>query len=450
MKDKATKQLKDIENLFDFPKNKGRHPFGSFNVRFYSDKVISKYHIACDKYNRLWIYNKNDGIWLDGAEKDITEVLRNKILEEKHLSTKNVNEVINDIRGRSFDRFDYEEPDNDLIPFANKGCDIKKKRLFSYRPKYFFINKFPVDIDMKGKCPTIDKIFTDLVGEDKKEILYELAAYCMYRGYPYQKIFILIGNGSNGKSTYKEILSKLIGHRNICSVSIGELVNSKFGTSQLHKKYLNLCGELDNNIIRNTAILKQITGNDLINGERKFKDPFSFVNYAKVIITTNSIPETLDRSTAFYRRIYLVDFPNKFEAGKNAVDSIADRIPEKEYRAFAYECVKRLINLKKRRFVFSNNESVEKIKNKYEELSSPLSKFLKGETIKDIKGKILAKKLNNLFLNYLERSRIIGWSHVKINKGMEQKGYLLKTKGVKNNSGSWTTKKYWIGIRWKN
>ena len=83
-------------------------------------------------------------------------------------------------------------------------------------------------------------------------------------------------------------------------------------------------------------------------------------------------------------------------------------------------------------------------------MSSPLSKFLKENTKKNIKGKVRAKKFNRLFFHYLEKHRIIKWSHVKINKVMKQKGYLLKTKGVKNKDGAWTTKKFWIGLKWNN
>jgi len=161
------------------------------------------------------------------------------------------------------------------------------------------------------------------------------------------------------------------------------------------------------------------------------------------------LPETLDKSAAFYRRIYIIDFPNKFEAGKNAVDSIADKIPKEEYSGLAYKCVSKLMKLKKKGFVFSKNESIEEIRKKYEELSSPLSKFLKENTIKNIRGKVLAKKFSILFFYYLKRHGITEWSRVEINKGMKQKGYLLKTKGVKNKDGTWTTKKFWIGLKWK-
>jgi len=148
------------------------------------------------------------------------------------------------------------------------------------------------------------------------------------------------------------------------------------------------------------------------------------------------LPETLDKSAAFYRRIYIIDFPNKFEAGKNAVDSIADKIPKEEYSGLAYKCVSKLMKLKKKGFVFSKNESIEEIRKKYEELSSPLSKFLKENTIKNIRGKVLAKKFSILFFYYLKRHGITEWSRVEINKGMKQKGYLLKTKGVKNKDGT--------------
>ena len=53
----------------------------------------------------------------------------------------------------------------------------------------------------------------------------------------------------------------------------------------------------------------------------------------------------------------------------------------------------------------------------------------------------MLKSLAIIFL-LLEKNRIIGWSHVKIDKGMKQKGYLLNTIGVKNKEGKWTTKKF--------
>jgi len=56
-----------------------------------------------------------------------------------------------------------------------------------------------------------------------------------------------------------------------------------------------------------------LTGEDQITADRKFKDPISFINYAKLLFSANELPYSKDQTDAFYRRWILIEFPNKFD-----------------------------------------------------------------------------------------------------------------------------------------
>ncbi|MBN1299251.1 MAG: hypothetical protein JW997_06170, partial [Actinobacteria bacterium] len=382
----------------------------NFDVRLYSEYVIKKYDIGSDESKRIWLYDEKKGIWIVDAESDLRSILRKGILKREHLKKYYVTEVIEDIRDRTFKSYSFNEPDPYLIPFKDKIYDLKTDKLLDYRPEYYFINKLNVNIDTKNKeCPMIEKIFTELVGEANMGILFEITAYCMLRSYPYQKIFFIYGEGRNGKSTFINILTHLLGIENVASIDLNELSVNKFATSQLHGKLAIICGELDMNILSRTGVVKQITGGDRIKSEKKFKEPFYFKNYAKIIVMTNKLPETQDRTDAFYRRVNLTQFPNKFE-GKGADMMILDKISKEEYEGYAWKSLEMLRILQERQFVMSNDYSTDELKKIYDRLSSHLAKFLEESTVDEALGEIASDEFNEAFSNYLISQNIPPWS----------------------------------------
>lgn len=67
-----------------------------------------------------------------------------------------------------------------------------------------------------------------------------------------------------------------------------------------------------------------LSGGDPIPGEMKNKAPFDFVNTAKLLINTNSLPQTSDKTDAFYSRCILVEFGKQFQLGKDIIETIPD------------------------------------------------------------------------------------------------------------------------------
>ncbi len=443
--------LSDCVHFHDIELDKIIESMEKFEVRPYSNRIISKYDIRYDEFRRLWIYDKGNGTWILHAEEDLNSMLRNDILRSDHIKGHYVEEVIKDVKGLTFSRKKTNEPDLNLIPFNDKIYDLKKGELLDYGPEYFFINKIQTNIDTdNNECPIIDKLFEDFVGEEK-ETLYELCAYCLHRDYPFQKFFISLGEGRNGKSTFCSILSRFLGQQNVSSATLKELMKNKFAPSQLFGKLLNICGEIDATVFKDTSTLKQLTGGDLMNCERKFKDPFSFRNYSKLLITPNRLPETMDRSEGFFRRVHITKFPNKFDEGNNADPLILSKITNSEMEGLAKQAIIRLKRLHANSFIFSINRSLEEVSSTYDDLSSYLNDFLKENIIASKNDWIQVSEFKEMFDAYLEGFKVQPWSFGRIKRFMEFHGYFQKHTGVqKTDTDEDTTNRVWSGLKWKH
>lgn len=228
-----------------------------FNPRSYSEEILKENSLMFDRYKRFWIYDKEINIWRMDAELVLNSILRQRILGTDDYKRYCVNEIVADLQGLTFIREEPQEPGPHLIPFKNKIYDLKNNILLDYSADFFFINKLAVDIDAKNKeCPTIDKIFKEIVDSDDIDTLYEIPSYCLYRAYPYPKIFILYGSGGNGKTAYLKVINKVLGRDNVSLVASNELQYNRFASSELFGKMLNVSGEMDYTILKNTSKLK--------------------------------------------------------------------------------------------------------------------------------------------------------------------------------------------------
>lgn len=411
-----------------------------FNPRPYSEQILSKYHLKYDGYKRFWIYNES-GIWEYRAELILNSILRKKILGNNHYKRYCVDEIIADLKGLAYTQELPQEPEPHLIPFNNGIYDTKNDRYIEYSADYFFINKLPVNFNKKNRvCPTINRIFNELVAPKDVVTLYEIIAYCFYRAYPYPKLFFLYGSGGNGKTAFTKILNRVFGTENISLVSCNDLQYNHFASSQLFGKLCNISGEMEYSILKNTSILKQCCGEDLIRCERKFKEAFPFTNCAKMIFLTNQIPLTADRSQAFYRRILLLEFPNKFIIGKNANPLIIEKVPQEEIEGLAWKCLEVLKELIKKDFVFQRHENTEKIIVKYDRLSNPLEAFLEERVEKVYENYIPVNEFKAQFEEYLKVNKYNSWSSQKLNKAMQDIGYSQTIK---------YSERVWGNLKWK-
>ena len=107
--------------------------------------------------------------------------------------------------------------------------------------------------------------------------------------------------------------------------------------ANLFQKMVNVDADVSADVIfNNTGIIKKLTGNDLHAGEFKYKKPFAFRNYAKLIFSCNKIPDTEDYTDAFFRRILIINFTQQFFGEKDDPDLIDKLCTEDEFSGLLY------------------------------------------------------------------------------------------------------------------
>ena len=180
--------------------------------------------------------------------------------------------------------------------------------------------------DFKALAPKSYRAFLSWVkypGESEEEakprvaLLLEIIGYTLYpHEYPFHKAVLLVGEGSNGKSTYCCLVRTILGDHNVSSVSLRDLDprTNRFAVANLVNKLANISSEpLDSSRSFDPSLFKQLTGEDLVLVERKYKDPFETVIYAKMIFSANVLPRVQEDTYAFWRRWLVVMFPNRFK-----------------------------------------------------------------------------------------------------------------------------------------
>lgn len=417
-----------------------------FTVEGRAEQLTDEKPIFYDKTGIFWMWNDTSKNWEISDEVDILNMIE-AATGKDIISSKNRTEIINSLKqkGRILIPKDLKPT---WIQFKDKIYDIDNGENFLATPDYFVTNQIPWDISGDPQTPEMDKIFEQWVGKDQVQTLYEILAYCMIPDYPINRLFCFIGGGMNGKSKFLELLRKFIGTKNICSTELDTLLTSRFEVTRLHKKLVCMMGETNFNELSKTSILKKLTGGDIIGFEYKNKTPFEDINYAKVLIATNNLPTTTDKTIGFYRRWMIIDFPNQFTEEKD----ILKDIPEEEYNNLATNCLiilNKLLSTRK----FTNEGSVEERMKRYEEKSNFLEKFLdisiKPDTSND--GYITSADFARKFKSWCKENHHREMSDTSIGLSMKKIGY----ESVKRyfnwlHDGKGGQMRVWEGISWKN
>lgn len=416
----------------------------------YAEKITAKFKFKYDKYNRFWRYDSDNGIWKEDAESFIKNLLRRELFGEEQQKVTYANEIVSYIRDFFYDpNFEGKLADN-LIPFKNCLYDVDKEDFIEFSDEYFVTNKIPCIIDSKfTDCDVVDAFFSDCVGETFRDILYDLTAYCMYRSYPYQKLFFLVGGGNNGKSSYLELLRAFLGAENVSSKSPHEICGgSRFALGELWNKYANVSSDISYEVLNEINKIKEITGGDTISIERKFKDSFPDRLYAKQIFSTNQLPIVNDRTKAWYRRIYLIEFPNEVAVPDREI--LKKLTTQTQLSGLAWICVKRLKEMKKKGFVFEHDIDVQKIGDMYEKLSNPLIKFVSENCVEEEwnpEAFIWKYEFKDKFLSWLKLNKFRQWSDIEVGVEMKKK-YHDSQKTVPFSGNPPKIYRCWDGIKW--
>lgn len=254
--------------------------------------------------------------------------------------------------------------------------------LHPFDPNRYDTIRVPVEYDKAAAAIDFRNALTQwLPDEVDRAVLQEYVGYCLVKDMPHHKALMLTGKGANGKSTFLGVVKSLLGSENIASVSLQDLNERAFTHANLIGKLALVYADLSDKPLRETGSFKILTGGDMIGAEMKYvQDRVNFVNYAKLIYSANKLPLSYDDSDAFFRRMIVVDFPNRF-SGEDADHYLLQKLTTPESLSgvlnWALEGRERLMS----QGWFSDNKTIEERRSEYKRNSDPVWGFVQDECV---------------------------------------------------------------------
>ena len=136
-----------------------------------------------------------------------------------------------------------------------------------------------------------------------------------------EAMIIAYGDGRNGKSTFWNTLSRVMGSYsgNISadSLTMNCKRNVKPEMAETKGKRLLIAAELEEGTRLNTSIVKQLCSTDAVFAEKKYKDPFSFTPSHTLVLYTNHLPKVGAKDTGIWRRLIVIPFKAKIEGSSD-------------------------------------------------------------------------------------------------------------------------------------
>lgn len=179
----------------------------------------------------------------------------------------------------------------------------------------YFTKSTNVSYVKGAECPLWKQFLNDIFDNDKNLIRYiqKMVGYCLTGSTAEQCVFFLHGAGSNGKSTFIDVIREMMG--DYASNIQPETIMVKNTSSSASSDIARLKGarfvtsvEPNEGVSLNEGLIKQLTGDDMVTARKLYGNEFEFKPEFKLLMATNHKPKIRGTDTGIWRRIHLIPF----------------------------------------------------------------------------------------------------------------------------------------------
>lgn len=359
-----------------------------FQHNLFADYIIENYNIK--GYGHLpYIYLNN--VYTFNPDKINSLMIR--IIP--NLKRNQIAEVFENIRLKCNDKSEHINPF--MVNVKNGIIDLKNFEILDHDPNIFTVNQLNCSYDENAYDANIDKMLNNITCNNKnlRKLIEDMLGYFLLGDCRFQKAFILLGQGSNGKSAFLRLIENWLGKNNISELSLSQL-NEKFKTAELVGKIANIGDDIDKSMLKDTSVFKKLVTGDGVTVERKNKDAFNFSNIAKMIFSANSLPPSSDKSNGFFRRITIIPFNAVFDSKNPEYDpNIEDKINTENARSYLLNLALQGFSRLQKNKGFIIPEEVRTVVNTYEIDNNNVLQWIESKATE-----IENKTTNELYTDY--------------------------------------------------
>lgn len=243
------------------------------------------------------------------------------------------------------------------------------------------------------ECPRWMKFLDEIFEGDvsRMMVLQEFFGYCFLPSQRYERFMVMYGGGRNGKSTALNVLCALLNEQCVSSLTLGQMQDPKMCYA-LYGKVANICGDMSDMDRVEESMLKAIVSGDLVQVDRKYRDPMQFRPTAKLLFSTNTLPRFTDVTQGLWRRLIVLPFTYTVPAAQ--VDNHLMQKLRKELPAILIWALEGLARLVENNG-FSESKKCSDELSRYKLQCLPILTFLDECTIPD--GEVTVSELWNAY-----------------------------------------------------
>lgn len=299
-------------------------------------------------------------------------------------------------------------------------------------------------------CPSDDggdvwQNFLDLITEkdtDLQNYLQVAIGSCSIGTILHEGIWVAVGGGRNGKSTFYNAISHVLGDYagSIDStVLTTEKQNRGASLATLRGKRFVTCGELEEGQRLSVQTLKRIAATDDLTIEKKYMDPETIKPSHHINLFSNFLPRVGSTDNGTWRRLNVIPFNAVMPEGNSDIPNYAQVLYEKAGGAILAWIIKGAYKFIVLGNHLPNCKKVQEATDDYRNRENWIQLFLSERCVRENGANIRCGELYTAYKVYAQESGDYVRRLADFNAAMESAGFHQISK-----QGN---RKYWTGIR---
>jgi putative DNA primase/helicase len=217
-----------------------------------------------------------------------------------------------------------------LLNTPDGVVDLRGGKMLPHSPDYMQTRMTSVS-PAPGAAPTWRAFLNKVLGGDQTlaRFLACAAGYSLTGSTQEQVLFLMWGEGQNGKTTFLEALRGVLGDYALSTPFDTFTSKASDGPrndiARLAGVRMTLATEGDEGSRLNEALVKRLTGGDVVTARYLYAEFFDYVPRFKIWLATNYRPRIRGSDWAIWRRIKLVPFEVKISAAERDA-SLPDKL----------------------------------------------------------------------------------------------------------------------------
>ncbi|MDU8996405.1 phage/plasmid primase, P4 family [Streptomyces mirabilis] len=208
------------------------------------------------------------------------------------------------------DQGDTGRDEGPIVACENGLLRIRDRALLPHGPEFFNLVSVPFAYDPDANAPTWHGFLAQLWPNDPDAIaaLQEWFGYVLSGRTDQQKILLIVGPSRSGKGTIARVLKALVGKENLAGPTLAGL-GTNFGLSTLIGKSLAIISDARLSGNDNSQVVERlltISGDDTIDIDRKYREPWTGRVPSRLMILSNELPHFGDSSGVIANRFILL------------------------------------------------------------------------------------------------------------------------------------------------